>query len=68
MGYSARKARSGPIRPVRGGTQSRSDRHDAIELEVLGLWLGLSRLQYILNGGGGVARRRKHVSGKGFET
>jgi hypothetical protein len=58
----------GDIRPVRGGTQLRSDRHDAIELEVLGLWIGLSRLQQIFYDGRGIARRRKHVSGKGCET
>ena len=58
----------GDIRPVRGGTQLRSDRHDAIELEVLGLWIGLSRLQQILYDGRGIARRRKHVSGKGCQT
>jgi hypothetical protein len=67
MGYSARKATSGPIRPVRGGTQLRNDPHDAIELEVLGLWLGLARLHQVLHDGRGVARRRKHHFGKGFE-
>jgi hypothetical protein len=59
MGYSARKATSGPIRPVRGGTQLPSDPHDAIELEVLGLWLGLARP--------GRCETAQNQFGKGFE-
>jgi len=67
MGYSARKATSGPIRPVRPAARRKNDPYDAAEMEMLGIWLGLSRLRDILHDIRGVAQRRNHPFGKGIE-
>jgi hypothetical protein len=65
MGYSARRGTFGPIRPVRGGSPSQDDPHDAIDLEFLGLWLGIARLGQRLRDDRGATRPRKQPSVKG---
>lgn len=66
MGNSARKGTSGPIRPVQGGSPLQDDPHDAIGLELLGLWLGLARLEQRLHNDHGTVRPRRQPSVRGL--
>lgn len=45
MRHSTRKVTRGSGRPARGGRCVEYDPHEAIDLELLHLWIGLSRLR-----------------------
>lgn len=48
MRHSERKITPRPKRPRRRGNVRRDDPHDAVDLELLRLWMGLSRLRETL--------------------
>lgn len=64
MRHSGRKATPGPKRSVRRGDVVHDDPHDAIDLELLRLWMGLSRLRERLSRGARKVRPRSPLASK----
>lgn len=64
MRHSGRKVTPGPKRSARRGNVLRDDPRDALDLELLRLWMGLSRLREKLCDGALRARPRRSLAPK----
>lgn len=64
MRHSGRKITPGRKRPGRRSDVVHDDPHDAIDLELLRLWMGLSRLRERLCDGARTGRSRSPLASK----